>query len=219
MIIAKFLRTENKRMHTVKRTCAGRPPTGEGGPRQRCPRDHRRAAVGKTGRQDPVLKEPWMNDATWALVTDVVERVQRAISMMDCPAIVILDGDRRQILSDYDYLRDEDATTAFERKAAAHAKAIHAHRFAFAVPQVIVETVPGTVQARAVSNHPLRPGEQETVAWTAYDAADGVDYGWAPYTRRPNNEPVFGPPEIFDMPVKAAERMPGVRLLRLLTGA
>lgn len=160
-----------------------------------------------------------MNDDTWALVVDVVGRVQRAISAKDCPAIVILDGDRRQILSDYDYLRDEDARVAFERKAADHARAINTHRFVFAVPQVVVETVPGTIQSRAVSNHPLRPGEQETVAWTAYDAADGVDYGWAPYTRRPDNEPVFGPPETFDLPLKAAERMPGVRLLRLLTGA
>lgn len=37
-----------------------------------------------------------MNDGTWALVTDVVERVQRAIRAQQAPAIVVLDGDRRQ---------------------------------------------------------------------------------------------------------------------------
>ncbi|MCK9903888.1 hypothetical protein CC117_27790 [Parafrankia colletiae] len=158
-----------------------------------------------------------MNDDTWTLVTDVVGRVQRAIGLKGAPAIVILDGDRRQILSDYDYLRDQDATVAFEHKAAEHARALNLRRFAFAVPQVIIETEPGIFSARAVSNHPLRPGEQETIAWTAYDTTDGADFGFAPYTRRPNGRPVFDEPEIFDVPMRADDRMPGVRLLRQLT--
>jgi hypothetical protein len=160
-----------------------------------------------------------MNDGTWALVTDVVERVQRAIRAQQAPAIVVLDGDRRQILSDFDYLRDEAAILVFETKAADHARALHARRFALAVPQVVVEAAPGHFQARAVSNHPLRSGEQETIAWTAYDAADGADFGFAPYARRPGGQPVFSPPEIFDIPVTATEQMPGLRLLHMLAGS
>jgi hypothetical protein len=159
-----------------------------------------------------------MNDDTWALVTDVVARVQRAIGLQQAPAIVILDGDQRLILSDYDYLHDDDTASAFETKAADHARALHARRFAFAVPKVIIETVPGTFDARAVSNHPLRPGEQETILWTAYDATDGVDFGLAPYTRRPAGQPVFSPPELFEASMQASERMPGLRMAKLLTG-
>ncbi|WP_055752671.1 MULTISPECIES: hypothetical protein [unclassified Frankia] len=159
-----------------------------------------------------------MNDDTWTLVTDVVGRVQRAIDRKEAPAIVILDGDQgRRILSDYDYQRDQDATAAFEHKAAEHARALSLRRFAFAVPQVVIETEPGIFSARAVSNHPLRPGEQETIAWTAYDTTDGADFGFAPYTRRPGGRPVFDEPEIFDVPMRADDRMPGVRLLRQLT--
>ncbi|MBL7487787.1 hypothetical protein I6A60_35950 [Frankia sp. AgB1.9] len=158
-----------------------------------------------------------MNDDTWALVGDVVARVQRAIGLQQAPAIVILDGEQgRRILSDYDYQRDDATSHAFEAKAADQARALHARRFAFAVPQVIAEPTPGRYQARAVSNHPLRPGEQETIAWTAHDTTDGADYGFAPYTRRPNGRPVFGEPELFDIPITATERMPGRRLLHLL---
>nr|MDT0663768.1 hypothetical protein [Micromonospora sp. DSM 115978] len=75
------------------------------------------------------------------------------------------------------------------------------------------------VSGRAVSNHPLRPDEQETVAWTAYDTTDGADFGFAPYTRRPNGQPVFEAPEILDVPMRADEHMPGARLLHHLTGS
>lgn len=158
-----------------------------------------------------------MNDDTWTLVTDVVGRVQRAIGLKQAPAIVILDGDRRQILSDYDYQRDEATRLAFETKAAEHARVRHVRRFAFAVPLVVLDTEPGVFDGRAVSNHPLRPGEREAIVWTAYDAADGADFGFAPYTRRPAGQPVFDTPEIFEVPMNAEERMPGVRLLHLLT--
>lgn len=156
-----------------------------------------------------------MNDATWMLVTDVVERVQHSIRMTDYPATVILDGDRRQILSDYDYVGGESARVAFETRAAEHARQLSIHRFAIAVPQV-VERAPGGLQSRGLSDQPLRPGEQESVVWTAYDAADGVDYGWAPYARRPDGQPVFDSPTIFDLPVNPTEKTPGVRLLHLL---
>ncbi|WP_322768957.1 hypothetical protein [Frankia sp. Cr1] len=159
-----------------------------------------------------------MNDATWTLVTDVVGRVQQSIRMADCPAVVILDGDRRQVLSNYDYIHGEDARTDFETRAAEHARQLHVRRFAFAVPQII-EMLPGGLQAHAFSGRPLRACEQESVVWTAYDADDGVDYGWAPYTRRPGGQPVFDEPTTFDLPVQATERTPGIRLLRLLTGA
>jgi len=158
-----------------------------------------------------------MNDDTWALVTDVVGRVQHAINLKQAPAIVILDGDRRQILSDYDYQHDQDTAHAFEHTAADRARALNLRRFAFAVPRVILETAPGSYDGRAVSNHPLRAGEQETIVWTAYDTAGGADFGLAGYTRRPNGRPVFDEPEIFDVPIRADDRMPGVRLLRQLT--
>ncbi|WP_239311014.1 hypothetical protein [Frankia sp. Cj3] len=155
-----------------------------------------------------------MNDATWSLVTDVVDRVQQSIRMTDYPAIVILDGDRRQILSDYDH--GENARTDFETRAAEFARTLHARRFTFAVPQII-EMLPGTLQAHAYSVRPLRDGEQECVVWTAYDADDGVDYGWAPYTRRPDGQPIFDEPRTFDLPAHPTDGFPGVRLLRLLT--
>jgi hypothetical protein len=157
-----------------------------------------------------------MNDATWQLVTDVVGRVQQSIRMTDSPAIVILDGDSRSILSDYDYVHGDDARIDFETRAADHARGLHAHRFALAVPQ-IVELLPGGLQARAFGARPLRDGEQETVLWTAYDATDGVDYGWAPYSRRPNGQPVFDDPRRFGLPAQPTDTTPGVRLLRLLT--
>ncbi|WP_018638682.1 hypothetical protein [Parafrankia elaeagni] len=157
-----------------------------------------------------------MNDATWTLVTDVVDRVQQSIRMTDYPAIVILDGDRRQILSDYDYIHGENARTDFETRAADHAHALHARRFTFAVPQII-EMSPGNLQAHAFSVRPLRDGEQECVVWTAYDADDGVDYGWAPYTRRPSGQPIFDEPSTFHLPARPTSGFPGLRLLRLLT--
>jgi hypothetical protein len=55
----------------------------------------------------------------------------------------------------------------------------------------------GTVSVRAVSNHPLRDGEQEAITWMAVDPADGVDYGRVPFARRPRGEPVFGDTEVI----------------------
>src|SRR5262245_34524372 len=160
--------------------------------------------------------EAAMNDTTWTLVTDVVDRVQKSIQMTDYPAIVILDGDRRQILADYDYVHGEDARTAFETRAAESARALHAHRFTLAVPQII-ELLPDGLQAHPFVVRPLREGEQESVVWTAYDAGDGVDYGWAPYTRRPAGQPVFDKPSTFHLPTLPTDGFPGVLLLRLLT--
>ncbi|MCM3883161.1 hypothetical protein [Frankia sp. R82] len=156
-----------------------------------------------------------MNDATWNLVTDVVGRVQQSIRMTDYPAIVVLDGDRRQIMSDYDYVHGENARTDFETRAAEHARTLHARRFTFAVPQIVEVHLDG-LHAHTFSVRPLRDGEQESVVWTAYDAADGVDYGWAPYSRRPDGQPVFDEPRTFDLPTLPTDGFPGVRLLHLL---
>jgi hypothetical protein len=160
-----------------------------------------------------------MNEATWALVTDVVRRVQQAVEKRQAPAIVILDGARRLILSDYDYLRDQDAALAFEVNAAERAQTLDVRHFAFAVPQVVVSDEPGSYAARAVSNHPLRPGEQETIVWTGFDRANGVYFGVAPFSRRPGGRPVFDEPTTLDVPLRAEDRMPGVRLLRALTAS
>jgi hypothetical protein len=156
-----------------------------------------------------------VNEATWALVFDVVGRLERGIAARDCPAVVALEGRRTLVLSDYDYLRDDETAAAFERRAAAKAREVGAARWVFAVPQVWLVRAEA-VAARAVSNHPLRPGEQETITWMAYDADDGVDYGRVAYTRRPNGEPVFGEPEVFTVGVRPGAVMPGFTLLRLL---
>ncbi|MBB5967730.1 hypothetical protein [Planomonospora venezuelensis] len=57
-----------------------------------------------------------MNGETTALLSDVVGRLEKSIVARDRPAVVILDGERRPVLSDYDYLRDQPAATAFERR-------------------------------------------------------------------------------------------------------
>jgi len=77
----------------------------------------------------------------------------------------------------------------------------------------------GVVSTRAVSNHPLREGEQEAITWTSFDADDGVDYGRVVFARRPNGEPVFDDPEIFTAKarVRPAPNTPGYTLLRTLT--
>ncbi|KAB8166554.1 hypothetical protein FH609_002570 [Streptomyces sp. 3MP-14] len=141
--------------------------------------------------------------------------MESAIRARDCPAIVVLQGERRLALSDYDYLRDQRTAAAFERRSADHAHRIHANRWVFAVPQVWLHTSDG-IASRAVSNHPLREGEQEAITWTAFDLNDGVDYGLVPYTRRPDGEPVFGDPEVFTSEVTPGERAPGWTLLRAL---
>jgi len=156
-----------------------------------------------------------VNEQTFSLLLDVVGRLEHAIRDRDCPAIVALQGQHHLVLSDYDYLRDQQAASVFEDKAAAHAKRIQATRWVFAVPQVWVVT-PGQVATRAVSNHQLRLGEAETITWMSFDVGDGVDYGRVPYTRRPNGEPIFDEPETFMVEVQPDEPMPGFRLLRAL---
>ncbi|RBQ21199.1 hypothetical protein DP939_00205 [Spongiactinospora rosea] len=157
-----------------------------------------------------------MNDQAAGLLFDVVARLQKSILARDCPAIVALRGERILYLSDYDYLRDEATAAAFEMRAAAKAAEINAGLWVLAVPQVWVITRDG-ILSRAVSNHPLREGEQEAITWMSCDQGDGVDYGRVPYTRRPNGEPVFGEPEMITVGVQPGEHMPGYTLLRSLT--
>jgi hypothetical protein len=156
-----------------------------------------------------------VNQDTESLLFDVVGRLERAVLDRDCPAMVALQGDRTFVLSDYDYLRDAPTAVAFEQRAAVKAREFHTTRFVFAVPQVWVATS-DNVQARAVSNHPLREGEREVIAWMSYDVHDGVDYGFVPYVRRPNGEPIFADPEIFEAAVRPREQAPGWTLLRAL---
>ncbi|MER5302810.1 hypothetical protein ABT039_25575 [Streptomyces lasiicapitis] len=157
-----------------------------------------------------------MRPDTETLLRRVADRVERAIRERDCPAIVALQGDRPLVMSDYDYLRDEATATAFEHRVAEKANEIHTRRFAFVVPQVWVFGE-GVISGRSVSNHPLREGEQEVLAWITYDADDGVDYGYLPYTRRPGGEPVFGDHAVITAPVEPYDAYPGRMLLRALT--
>jgi hypothetical protein len=159
-----------------------------------------------------------VNEDVVALLFDVVGRLERNIRAQDCPAIVALEGQRHLVLSDYDYLRDQDTAAAFERRAADRAKQIVASRWVFAVPQVWVINE-RDVEVRAVSHHALRPGEEEAITWMAYDEADGIDYGRVPYTRRPNEDPIFGEPEVLTVSVYPGEAMPGYLLLRALIDA
>ncbi|MEV5896685.1 hypothetical protein [Nonomuraea fuscirosea] len=152
-----------------------------------------------------------MNDETAALLFDVVERLEKSIIARECPAIAALQGERLLVLSDYDYLRDQQAATSFETRAAAKAKEIVATRWIFAVPQVWTVTS-DKIFSRAVSNHPLREGEQEAITWMSFDLNDGVDYGRVPYIRRPNGEPIFDEPEMFTIGVRPAAEMPGSKL-------
>ncbi|MFE3452472.1 hypothetical protein ACFXJ8_26475 [Nonomuraea sp. NPDC059194] len=153
-----------------------------------------------------------MNDETAALLFDAVGRLEVTILARECPAIVVLQSERLLVLSDYDYLRDDETAAAFETRAAAKAREIDAVRWVLAVPQVWVIT-PDAILSRAVSNHPLREGEQEAITWMSFDRQDGVDYGRVPYTRRPNGEPVFGEPEMVTVGVRPDESMPGFKLL------
>ncbi|WP_405657738.1 hypothetical protein [Streptomyces sp. NBC_00079] len=157
-----------------------------------------------------------MNQDTESLLFDVAGRLERAIHERDCPAVVALQGDRTLVMSDYDYVRDAATAAAFEERTAERARQIHARRFVFAVPQVWIITDEG-VDARAVSNLPLRAGEREVIAWMTFDVVDGVDYGLVPYTRRPSGEPIFDEPEVFTVPVHPREQAPGRILLRALT--
>ncbi len=156
-----------------------------------------------------------MNDDTAVLLFDVVERLERNIRTRDCPAIVALQGESKLVLSDFDYLRDQATAAAFERRAAVKAREVAVVRWVFAVPQ-IWRITPSEVSARAVSNHPLREGEEEAITWMAYDRGDGVDYGRVAYTRRPSGEPVFAEPQVLTIGVRPAESTPGYTLLRAL---
>lgn len=156
-----------------------------------------------------------MNSETEALLDKVSQQVQKAIWNRDCPAVVAIQGERTMVLSDYDYLRDDQTAAAFEHRAAEQAQQIDAVRWVFAVPQVWVLTEDGAA-ARAVSNLPLREGEREAITWTACDVNDGVDYGIVPYTRRPSGAPVFDDPEIFTVAVQPGKRAPGWIMLRTL---
>jgi hypothetical protein len=157
-----------------------------------------------------------MNPDTERLLSLLLERLQRSIGERDCPAMVMLGGPRPLILTDYDYLRDDATAAAFEERAAARAREAGATRWVIAVPQVWVITA-GAVSVRAVSNHPLRDGEQEAITWMAVDPADGVDYGRVPFARRPRGEPVFGDTEVIAVGASPAPGMPGYTMLRILT--
>ncbi|MFC5830630.1 hypothetical protein [Nonomuraea insulae] len=159
-------------------------------------------------------EEKRMNSETVDLLLDVVQRLEKSIVSRECPAIAALDGRRKLILSDYDYLRDRDAAVAFESRAAEKVREISAIRWVLAVPQVWIFKPPSTIALRAVSNHPLREGEQEAITWTSFDQADGVDYGRVLYARRPNGDPVFEEPEIFDIGIRPRDVMPGRTLLK-----
>jgi hypothetical protein len=98
-----------------------------------------------------------MNPETRQLLDTIVEKLQRSVSAGDCPAMVALGGSRPLTLSDYDYLRDDEAAADFERRAAGMARETGATRWVIAVPQVWV-IGSGVISVRAVSNLPLRPG-------------------------------------------------------------
>lgn len=159
-----------------------------------------------------------MNAETADLLSDVVRRLEKSIVARECPAIVAVQGERKLILSDYDYLRDPATATAFEIRAAEKAQETAANRWVLAVPQVWIFKPPSTIALRAVSNHPLREGEQEAITWMSFDRENGVDYGRVVYARRPNGEPVFEEPEIFDVGIRPRETMPGFALLQRCLG-
>jgi hypothetical protein len=130
--------------------------------------------------------------------------------------MVMLGGGARQLtLSDYDYLRDDDTAARFEERTATTARQNGAIRWVLAVPQVWVIS-PDMIAVRAVSNHPLRPGESEAITWTAFGLADGIDYGRVLFTRRPNGQPVFAEPEIVTRAARPAPGMPGYTLLQAM---
>jgi hypothetical protein len=158
-----------------------------------------------------------MNPQTAQVLSQVTERLQQSIRAGDCPAMVALDGPRQLTLSDYDYLRDDAAAAGFEERAAALARQSGACRWVLAVPQVWV-IAPGVISVRAVSNHPLRPGESEAITWTAFDFDDGIDYGRVLFTRRPSGEPVFADAEVVARPAQPAPGMPGYTMLRAMLG-
>ncbi|MFI9559132.1 hypothetical protein [Nonomuraea endophytica] len=159
-----------------------------------------------------------MNAETADLLFDVVRRLEQSIVARECPAIVAVEGARKLVLSDYDYLRDQATAAAFESRAAVKGKEIGAVRWVLAVPQVWFFEPPSTISVRAVSNHPLREGEQEAITWMSFDRDDGVDYGRVAYARRPSGEPVFDEPEIFEVGIRPRPEAPGYTLLQASLG-
>ena len=159
-----------------------------------------------------------VNDDVVRLLFDVVARLERSVEANECPAIVALEGERKLVLSDHDYLRDHATAETFERRVADRARQVNPTRWVFAVPQVWVINE-RNVEVRAVSRHVLRPGEQEAITWMAYDEGTGVDYGRVPYVRRPSGEPIFSEPEMFNMGLHSGPSMPGYVLLRALSGS
>ncbi|WP_146607685.1 hypothetical protein [Spongiactinospora gelatinilytica] len=155
-----------------------------------------------------------MNEMTAELLFDVVRRLEKCIVSRSSPAIVALQGARTLVLSDYDHSRDISSAAAFERRAALKAREIAAIRWVLAVPQVWVFTPPDAVSVRAVSNHPLREGEQEAITWMSFDRGAGVDYGRVAYARRPNGDPVFEEPEMFQIGIRPTPASPGYTLLQ-----
>lgn len=57
--------------------------------------------------------------------------------------MVAVQGERPLVLSDYDYLRDDETAAAFEHRAAEQARQVGATRWVFAVPQVWILTDSG----------------------------------------------------------------------------
>lgn len=158
-----------------------------------------------------------MNEATEDLLLDAIERMQNSIQQRDCPAIVLLDGDPRIAMSDYDYLRDDETAAAFERRAGEKALEVGCSRWALTVPQVWLLRDDGSVAVRAVSNHPLREGEQEAITWVAFDRDAGVDAGRLTYVRRPQGQPVFSEDvEALQVPLQLGSGLPGLTLVRIL---
>jgi hypothetical protein len=155
-----------------------------------------------------------MNEATAHLLFDAVERLEQNIVARECPAVVAMEGTAKLVLSEYDYLRDPVTAEAFEIRAAEKAREIDVVRWVLGVPQVWLFKPPSTIAVRAVSSHPLLEGEREAITWMSFDRDDGVDYGRVAYVRRPNGEPVFEDPEIFDVGIRPAETMPGFVLLQ-----
>jgi hypothetical protein len=156
-----------------------------------------------------------MNSETAVLVEDITARVQRAVRAGDYPAVVGLHGDRKLILSDYDYLISWATSLEFEIRTAAKTQANATHRWVFAVAQVWYDDG-DTIQARPLHTAPLQPGEVETISWMSYDADDGIAYGRVQFARRPGGEPVFDDAEYFAEPMQPLNRLPGSAMHRLL---
>jgi len=156
-----------------------------------------------------------MNSETAVLVEDITARVQRAVRAGDYTAIVGLHGERKLILSDYDYLINWATSLEFEIRAAAKAQANATKRWVFAVAQVWYDDGE-TIQARPLHTAPLQPGEIETISWMSYDADDGVDYGRVQFARRPGGQPVFDDAVYFTDPMQPLNRLPGSAMHRLL---